>query len=325
MKVDAAGAIARILEAAEEVALTSHVNPDGDSIGSLLGLAICLAAQGKRVRAAIPGKGVLPPQYDFMPGQELLVPAASVPDRCPVFVALDCGNLERLGNLKDKALTAARFINIDHHVDNKLFAEVNLVRPETSSTSEIVYGLLRQAEIPVPAEAAMCFYVGLMTDSGRFQHDNTNPATFQAASELVTLGADPHRAAHEVYSNQSLAYMRLTGRALVQAEMVPDLQMVHSYVSQQDLAETGARLEETEDLIDILRIVKGSRIAVLMKELEDGQVRVSLRSGDDVDIAWIARKHGGGGHARAAGFTSPAGHLETLQMIEEELRSDSGK
>lgn len=322
MKADTAEAIIGILNAAEEVAVTSHVNPDGDSIGSLLGLSVSLSALGKRVWAAIPGKGSLPPQYKFMPGQELLVPAASFPEQSPVFVALDCGNIERLDSLKEKAQRAGQFVNIDHHVDNTLFAQVNLVRPDTSSTSEIVFGLLKQAGIVVTAEASMSLYVGLMTDSGRFQHDNTNPATLQAASELVALGANPHRAAHEVYENQSLEYMRLIGRALVRAEMVPDLHLIYSYISQRDLAETGAVMEETEDLIDILRIARDTRIAVLLKELEDGQVRVSLRSADDIDIAWIARKHGGGGHARAAGFTSLHDQETTLKMIEEELRSN---
>ncbi len=322
MKADAAEAIIGILEAAEEVALTSHVNPDGDSIGSLLGLSISLVALGKRVWAAIPGKGILPPQYRFMPGQDLLVPAASFPERCPVFVALDCGNIERLNSLRDKALRAERFINIDHHLDNTIFAQLNLVRPDTSSTSEIAFELLKEARVPLTADVAMSFYVGLMTDSGRFQHDNTNAATFRAASELVAAGGNPHRAAHEVYENQSLEYMRLIGRTLVRAEMVPNLELIHSYVSQQDLAETGAVMEETEDLIDILRMARGSRIAVLLKQLEDGQVRVSLRSADDVDIAWIARKHGGGGHQRAAGFTSPYDHETTLRIIEEEFRSN---
>ncbi len=322
MKADAAEAIVMVLKTAEEIALTSHVNPDGDSIGSLLGLSIALSSLGKRIWAAIPGKGLLPPQYKFMPGQDLLVPASSFPERPPVFVALDCGNIERLYSLKDKALNAGQFVNIDHHVDNTLFAKVNLIRPEASSTSEIVFGLLKQAEIHVRPEAALSFYVGLMTDSGRFQHDNTNPATFRAAAELVDLGAEPHRAAHEVYENQSLEYMRLIGRTLIGAGTIQDLQLVYSYVSQRDLAETGAVMEETEDLIDILRIARGTRIAVLMKELEDGQVRVSLRSADDVDIAWIARKHGGGGHARAAGFTSPHDHETTLKLIEDELRSN---
>ncbi len=314
-------AIIDILAGTQRVALTSHVNPDGDSIGSLLGLALSLAAQGKQVWAAIPGKGVLPPQYGFMPGQDMLVPVKEFPQPAPVFVALDCGNIERLDSLKEIALGAERFINIDHHVDNTRFGQLNLVRPNASSTSEIVYGLLKEAGMVVGADAALSFYVGLMTDSGRFQHDNTNPATFQAASELVALGADPHLAAKEVYQSQSIAYMRLVGRTLTKAELVPDLSMVYSYVSQQDLTETGALMEETEDLIDILRIVRGTTIAILMKQLEDGQVRVSLRSADDVDIAWIARKHGGGGHARAAGFTSPFDHSATLRLIEEELRS----
>ncbi len=321
MKADAAEEIIGILISAQEVALTSHVNPDGDSIGALLGLAITMAGQGKRVYAAIPGKGVLPPQYGFMPGRDLMISPTAFPESGPVFVALDCGNLERLDNLKDTALRAERFINIDHHVDNTRFAELNLVRPESSSTSEIVYSLLKQAAIPVKPEAALSLYVGLMTDSGRFQHDNTNPATFQAAAELVALGANPHLAAHEVYENQSFEYLRLIGRTLARAEFNPDLRMVHSYVSQQDLAETGALMEETEDLIDLLRIARGTRIAVLLKQLEDGKVRVSLRSSDDMDIAWIARKHGGGGHARAAGFTSSQDHDATLRLIEEELRS----
>ncbi|MHB8780914.1 MAG: DHH family phosphoesterase [Candidatus Geothermincolia bacterium] len=313
--------VVEILLGRDEFYISSHVNPDGDSLGSLTGLAISLHAAGKKVLAALPDDGPLPPQYTFMPGLEFVIPVTEMPGACSCFIALDCGKADRLENLLPLASGCDELVNIDHHVDNTRFGSVNLIESRLSSTSEIVYALLLRAGMPVTPEVATSLYAGLMTDTGRFMHDNTNTRTFRAATELVALGADPHYVASQVYENQSIGYVRLMGLALARAVLDEDIALISSCISQEDLASTGASIQETEDLIDRLRVVGVARVAVLLKELRDGRTRASLRSSDGVDIAWLARKHGGGGHPKAAGFTSETGLQETLEVIRSELRA----
>lgn len=309
-----------VLEAIEKagaIGLSSHVNPDGDSVGSLLAMAMVLADKGKRVHAALPDPGSYPPQYLFLPGRELLGRPEDMPRGLEVFVALDCSNPERLESVSEAARSAATLINIDHHEDNRLYGNVNLVDVEASSTSEIVFRLLESAGWRLTPQVATCLYTGLVTDTGRFQHRNTTPATFVAASRMLEAGADVFRMVQEVYESQSLAYTRLLGVALQRIEFLERHGLVYSYVTRSDLERTGAVLPETEDLVDHLRLVRGCRMVALFKELDNGKVRVSLRSRDGREVGPIARAMGGGGHAMAAGYTS---ELDLAGSIEEFLK-----
>lgn len=314
--------IAGAVEESGEACISSHVNPDGDGLGSLLALTLLLRSLGKRVYSALPRPEQYPPQYLFLPGRDLLRSSREFPYGAELFIALDCSNLERLDGLKAVAETARRLVNVDHHEDNRLFGHLNLVDPEASSTSELVYRLAHAAGWEVTPEVATCLYTGLVTDTGRFQHLNTTPQALAVASELAALGADLPLITREVYESQSLPYTRLVGRALERAEVLEDLGLVYSYITQQDLAETGASLPETEDLIDHLRTVRGTRVAALLKELEDGKVRVSLRSRDGSEVGPVARALGGGGHANAAGYTSELDIKGSLARLLETLRKE---
>ncbi|MEW6554928.1 MAG: bifunctional oligoribonuclease/PAP phosphatase NrnA [Actinomycetota bacterium] len=316
--------IASLLRDAETVGVASHVNPDGDSVGSLLALSMVLERTGKRVRACVPEPAKYPPQYGFLPGRELLMDPGELEEGLELFVALDCSNPERLGPLRVKAESAQTLINIDHHEDNKLYGTVNLVDAAASSTSELVFAVIREAGWPLDPEVATCLYTGVVTDTGRFQHRNTSPRTFSLAGELAAAGGDIFRVVKEVYDNQSLAYTRLLGRALQRLEVVGDLGLGYSFITQQDLDETGASLPETEDLIDHLRTVRGIQVVALLKELEDGKVRVSLRSRDGIEVGPIARAMGGGGHAMAAGYTSDADIVNSIEVLIGELRERRG-
>lgn len=305
---------------AEMVIATSHVNPDGDGIGSLLAFTIISQNEGKQVFSCLPEPHKYPPQYDFLPGREALLAPEELPKRCDVFVALDCSNLSRLSPLEGFFERADLTVNIDHHEDNGFFADVNCVDPSASSTAELVYRVAEAASWKLDERVATCLYAGLVTDTGRFQHRNTTPAAFSLAARLAEAGADVHGVAREIYENQSLQYIRLLGIALRRARMQDDLRLVFSYVTQDDLAETGAVLSETEDLIDHLRRVKGASVVALFKELDDGSVRVSLRSDDDLEVAPIARMMGGGGHAMAAGYTSQKDLEGSIVELMEALR-----
>lgn len=308
------------LKNSDRTGITSHINPDGDSIGSLLGLALVLHGQGKEVCSSLPDPAGYPPQYLFLPGRELLGKPRDFAGKIDVFVALDCSNPDRLGELQQAAEGAGTLVNIDHHEDNKLYGDLNYVDEGASSTAELIFRVTRKAGWKAENEVATCLYTGLMTDTGRFQHRNTTPETFQVASELVESGADIFRASREVYENQSLSYTRLVGKALQRVEIKEECGLIYSYVTLQDLEETGASLSETEDLIDYLRIVRGTRVVALFKELEDGRVRVSLRSRDTLEVGPIARAMGGGGHARAAGYTSEANMERSIEDLVHVLR-----
>jgi phosphoesterase RecJ-like protein len=308
------------LQVSGRIGIASHINPDGDSIGSLLGLAMILQRQGKDVCASLPDPQRYPPQYLFLPGRELLGTPKDFAGSLEVFVALDCSNNERLGELRQSAESAETLVNIDHHEDNMMYGDINFVDEKISSTAELIYRILIAAGWALEPEVATCLYTGLMTDTGRFQHRNTTPETFDAASEMVEAGADIFRVVREIYENQSLSYTHLVGKALQRVEVREECGLIYSYVTQGDLDETGASLSETEDLIDYLRVVRGTNVVALFKELEDGKVRVSLRSRDTLEVGPIARAMGGGGHAMAAGYTSDVNIEKSIDVLVGVLR-----
>lgn len=318
-------AVVQAVEEASYIAVSSHVNPDGDSLGSHIGLTLVLRSMGKRVFSSLPEPERYPPQYLFLPGRESLASPAEMEGTADLFIALDCSNLERLGELRRAAEDARMLVNIDHHEDNRMYAPLNLVDPEASSTSEIVFKLVRKAGWNLGTEVATCLYTGVITDTGRFQHLNTRPETFMVAYQLAMEGADIFRVGKEVYESQSLPYTRLLGIALRRVEVIEDYGLAYSYITRDDLAETGASLSETEDLIDYLRAVRGTRMAALFKELEDGKVRVSLRSRDEFQVGPVARALGGGGHATAAGYTSHRDLGGSLAELLDALREAHGR
>jgi len=324
MNKDETESVAAALLDAGSIALASHVNPDGDSVGSLFALTRVLKNLGKSVVSSLPEPWKYPPQYDFLPGKEEISELDDHALEVEVFAALDCSNLDRLGRLRQIADKAQILLNIDHHEDNQMYGTVNLVVPDASSTAELIFEVIKTAGWDVDPEVATCLYTGLLTDTGRFQHRNTSPRTFVIAAELAAAGADIFQVVKEVYENQSLSYTRLLGRALQRIEVVHELSFAYSYIKQSDLAETGAVLSETEDLIDHLRAVRGTSVVALLKELDDGKVRVSLRSRDGVEVGPVARKLGGGGHALAAGYTSERGIEGSLDELLDALRDSGG-
>jgi phosphoesterase RecJ-like protein len=307
---------AETLRAAQEIVVCCHVSPDGDALGSMLGLGRFLGRSGKKVWMSWGSERVqAPPQYSFMPGADLLVPPEVVPQAPETFVAIDCGDIARLGLLRPRFESARSTINIDHHVSNDRFADINLVDPEGASSSELAYDLVRRMGGTPNIEEATCFYTGIVTDTGRFQYANTSPATLRAAAELREIGVDHERIATEVYESTSFGYLQALGVVLFRARLEDGL--VWSRLDQKDLGELD--LDETEHFIDALRTVRESRLAVLLKELPTGGYKASLRSRGEVDVAEIARSLGGGGHSRASGFEMSADPEEIIEAIRARL------
>jgi phosphoesterase RecJ-like protein len=288
-----------LLAGSDEIVAACHVNPDGDALGSMFGLASFLERQGKKVWRSWGTKPVqVPPQYAFMPGASLLVQPGDVPIEIPTFVAVDCADRARLGVLEKVFESAGAHLNIDHHISNDLFGDVNLVEPGAASTSEIIYRLIRRMGGEPNADEATCLYTGIVTDTGRFQYANTAPDTLRIAAELRDLGVDHEFIATEVYESTSFEYLHALGIVLFRAQLEDG--MVWSRLDKKDLG--GLDMDETEHFIDALRTVRESTMAVLLKEISAGYYKGSLRSRGEVDVSLIAKALGGGGHARAAGF-----------------------
>lgn len=315
---------ADLIAGSESVLVLGHQYPDGDAIGSALALAIALGQTGRRVQASWPEPFELPHKYTFLPGADFLVRPGDVLD-ADVTISVDCATADRMQELKDRTLARPTLINIDHHPDNRRFGSVNLVEPEASATAEIIYRRAAVLGLHLNREAALCLYVGIVTDTGRFQFSNTTAGTLEAASEIVALGIEPNVIYENVYQSDSLEYIRLTGEVLMNAVYDNELGLIYACVMQSDLKEFGVKMNETEDLIDDLRALKGHMVTALFKETGDGSIRVSLRSRVDCDIGSIARKLGGGGHRVAAGYTSGKESIaDAVAELKEEIIDSGG-
>ncbi len=311
--------VALFIKEEDNFVVATHIQPDGDTIGSVLALGLFLKKMGKGVHMCWSENVAIPPHYKFVPGvNELLKP-----DKCPAriknFIAVDCASIQRLGDLKDRAIHAETLVNIDHHRDNTRFGNMNLVDESYSASAEIIYDLIISMDSSFDLEVATGLYVGLVTDTGRFQYGNTTSRTFEIVLDLVKRGVSPSYIFQNIYENYSYGCLRLLGRVLERARLIPEVNLIYSTVSRQDLKEMGISMEETENFIDYLRAVRAANVAVIFKEMSDGKTKVSIRS-KGMDIAKIAKKFHGGGHPNAAGFSSNGTIEEILEGIVGELK-----
>ncbi len=308
-------AVAAEIRAAERFLLTTHEGPDGDALGSLLAMHHMLDQLGKDSVMFLAAKEFpLPIEYRFLPLEEVFhEPPADMADRTVVF--LDCGNIDRMP-VDFLSNEGAHVINIDHHHDNTRFGDVNLVDVDASSTAEIVYGLALHIGVEITPKMASALYVGLLTDTGRFSYENTNAGTHRIAAALIEAGVDVNDIYRRLYENVPLEKLRLVARALEAIER-PCEGLAVTSIGDADYEATGSGEEMTEGIIDFLRSLEGTKVAAVIRELGSrGRAarKVSLRSsGDGVDVSAIARVHGGGGHVRAAGFSTD---LEKDQIVD---------
>ena len=298
---------AEAIRAHERFLLTTHENPDGDALGSLLAAKLALELMDKDAVMFLAGSTPLPREYAFMDLSALVrTPPEDARER--VLIALDCAKEDRLGSGQAVLGVAPLVVNIDHHHDNTAFGDVNVVVPDASSTGEILRDLMGELAIPLTPAVAEALYIALVTDTGRFQYTNTTPRALRLAAELVEAGADVHRVFQGVYETVEFAKLKLLARALERAQVYEGGRVVVSYLVGTDFREVGAAEPYSEGIIDYLRAVEGAQMAVLIREPPSsiGPLRrVSLRSNaDELDVSAIARKSGGGGHRQAAGFSS---------------------
>ena len=309
--IDAATALA----GARTIALACHVNPDGDALGSMLGLFHVLRAAGREVVASFPSPFVVAPHYRELPGLELLTPPDAFPSEPDVMVTFDCGSSGRLGDLEPAAKAARELVVLDHHVSNTRFGTINVVDPGAAASGVIVRRLVLELGLPLTNDAAVALYAALVCDTGRFQYETTTPSVFDLARELVTFDVPIARLSRMLFEEHRFAYLKVLGEALAGAELDVERRFVSTVVTQDMLQRHGVTLEEIEGLIDIVRRATEADVTCVLKEDVDGSIRVSLRSLGDVDVREIAVANGGGGHRYAAGFESTDPAAEVLERI----------
>jgi len=315
------------LRARDRFLLTAHEGPDGDALGSLLGMHHLLTQLGKDSVMFLASKEFpLPIEYRFLPLEEVFHEApADMADRTVIF--LDCGNIDRM---PVDFLTAGGndVINIDHHHDNTRFGDFNLVDVDASCTAEIVYDLAVLFGATITKEMASALYVGLITDTGKFMYENTSADTHRVAAALIDAGVDIDDTYRRLYEHVPIEKLRLVARALEGIQRHCGNRLVLTYITAADYEATGAGEEMTEGVIDHLRSIDGTKVAAVVRDLGNrGRAarKVSLRSSEgDVDVSAIARKHGGGGHKRAAGFSTDLELDELVSFLCGEATSQLG-
>jgi phosphoesterase RecJ-like protein len=299
--------------------MVSHVKPDGDTLGAGLALGLALRALGKRV--AYFQQDPVPRNLRFLPDTDLV--ARELPADLPadtLWVFGDMSDTSRAGEYLP-ALERGNILDIDHHLGNSHFGELNYVLPAECSTGTCVLRLLRALDTPITPEIATCLLTTIMTDTGGFIHSNTTAEVLRLSAELIELGADKELITNEVFANKRFAALRLVGEAMSAAQLSEDGRYCWSVVDEAMLARNGADGEDTEEIVQHLRTVEGVDAAALFKAY-DGDVRVSLRSNGKVNVQAAAARLGGGGHFRAAGLTYAGPVADAIEAVRGALRAE---
>lgn len=286
-----------LLRGRQSFVLLAHLYPDGDVLGSQLGLGLALAAAGRRVALAC--RHPVPEPFHFLPGADQVQQWEAAQGDPEVVVTLDCPEPNRLGGLLEGFRSpGAVVVNIDHHSDNRRYGDVNWVQPGASATGEMVFELLEALGLPLTVDVAVNLYTAIVTDTGSFRYSNTTPKTLRIAARLLEAGVDPAAVGNELYESRHLAGLHLLGRMLQQVEASPDGRIAWVVIDRSQME--SADLPEAEDFVTYPRSLRTAKVAVLFRELP-AEVKVSFRAKGEVDVARIAHGFGGGGHPNAAG------------------------
>jgi len=296
------------LNNSNHVLIASHINPDGDAIGSLLAIGLALDSLNKKT--VLFNESPIPAVYRFLPFIERIEHEIKDSYTFDTAVILDCGNIQRLGKFAATVSRIPVIINIDHHITNTRFGTCRLIDSSACSTAEIAYGIIKKMGIRINDAIATSIYTGILTDTGSFRFSNTNKTAFTICEEMIGCGVNPYEVARHVYGTYSLGRIRLLNLALDSIEISENRKLSMMTVTQDMIEETGTQPEDVDGLINYVRRIEDVKLAALIHEEKMNShhsngfknFRVSLRSNGSVDVAAIATSFGGGGHASAAGF-----------------------
>ncbi len=299
---------------AKHIVLVSHIDPDGDTLGSVLALYDTLKRAGKKVSLFNATKE-LPRIFDFLPNIQKI--HNKLPKFYDLVVSCDCGSFDRLGIEKG----SYKLINIDHHLSNELFGDINIVDQNSASAGMVVYDFLTKNSIKISKDCATCIYTTIVEDTGFFSYSHLDSSTFECVADLVSLGVDAKKVAMLLKSRVSLAKSRLLGFVLNNFDLFFDAQVALVYIDSETLVKTGAKRYDTKNIVTVLRDIITVKVSIMILEQKNGDYKVSLRSKDDIDVSTISKFFGGGGHKNSAGFEVEQMDLEKLkEKILKQLR-----
>ncbi len=298
--------LSKTISEAEHVVLMTHIHPDGDALGSLLGFADILDGMGKNVVCYL--EQPVPHLYHFLPNHQRV--ETSLEDLAEfvnnhqgvVGISLDCGDSDRLGENKTHLLTIEPFLVIDHHQSHRNFGNYRWIEPDCSSTGEMVYELALHLKAKISYDCAYNLYVAISTDTGSFRYDSTSPRTLRIAAELIDKGVMPEEVSGHIHENYTLQRFKLLEMVLETLDMYESNTLAFIHVTQEMFTQSGALPEDIEGFIDFPRSIRGVKVAAFLKENTRNQISVSLRAKGECDVAQVAKSFGGGGHRNAAGF-----------------------
>jgi phosphoesterase RecJ-like protein len=299
--------ILELINGSQRILITSHRDPDGDSIGSQLALDGFLQSYGKLTR--IINQGCLPLRYVFLDPQKRIeefnlgTEEKNFDFKPDLVFVLECPSLERLGEVKKILPAESKLVNIDHHPDNERFGTLNYVDLKASAVGEMIYSLLKDQNFPISPMMANQIYAAILTDTGRFRYSNTSANCLNICAELIELGAEPKSLTQKIYFNHSLSFLKLLGTILGSLEVRNAGRICSMTIDRHLLSEFGVNHQEIEGIVNYSLFLSGVEIGLLFTEIEERKTKIRLRSQNDFDVSKLARIFGGGGHKNAAGCT----------------------
>lgn len=288
-----------VLREKKSFVITGHVSPEGDVIGSGMALALALRDMGKK--AEVVNRDPIPQQLLFLPHEGLFTRQKAITQTADALIVVDSGSFERTGYIRPTAIPTV--INIDHHITNPSFGNINWVVPTAMATGEMIYDLLKTIGAPITPPIATCIYTALITETGSFRFVNTTSRALQIAGEMIERGADPFRIATALFEANTAGRLKLLAEVLMMMEVSADERVAWIQVTQAQLRKTGTTFEDTEDFVTYPRSIEKVEVAVFFRETAPEQYKISFRSQGKVDVALLAKRWGGGGHTYAAGCT----------------------
>lgn len=313
--------ISKVLKASDRIAILPHISADGDAIGSSLALALALNGMKKNSRVILEEK--IPFVYGFLPDGGLSAVFHDMGKqnaRFDTVVAVDCGDIERLGGRKEIFGKAPVTVNIDHHPTNTSFAEYNFIDAEAAATAEIIYRLLGLLDVKAGRDTATCLYTAIAADTGGFRYGNTTPLTHKIAAELIKSGVDVAQVSERIFDSVPYEKVKLTGAAIDTLELIENGRIAVMALTRDLIQKTGAGDEDFDGIINTARSIRGVDVAAMLRQTLSGEIKVSLRSNSRVDVSEIARAYSGGGHKKAAGYTADGTLAEAKDSLINSIR-----
>lgn len=306
------------IENAKDIVIMGHINPDGDAIGA--GLALTLALEKKYPNKKIDFilQDSIPNNIRFLEKIEKIKSKDKLRENYDLAIFVDSATLDRVGEI-GKIAEKIYKINIDHHISNSKYGDLNIVDGDISSTSELLYGIIKGLEIDLDKEMAEALYLGLVNDTGNFSHSNVTENTFRVASELVKAGANNNKIVSEFFKTKSYQRIKILGKALSEMKFDKEKKLVYFYLPYSFLKEINGTKDDTEGIVEEMLNFSESEVSLFLREDENGKIKGSMRSKRDKDVNKIANVFGGGGHIKAAGFTTDICADKIIETVLENL------